>query len=96
MRFVPQPWAVVGLSLLLHAIIPAVAGVTDLHDPTIEKVVTTIYIVEYPFHIRTNVRVNTSFVVDNDLSITVGNAPTNLSLNTIGTSRRTIVNTIAA
>ena len=72
------------LSTLLAASASSEAVCSRARDPTPK-----VYVVEYSIYIKTDVQYNTSFAVNNDLTITVDNAPTELDLTTTHTSRKT-------
>jgi hypothetical protein len=57
--------------------------------------VTKIIFYENPIYINTFVETNTTFAVNDYLTVTVENAPTSFDLLTVGTSKSTIVNTQA-
>ncbi len=87
----------VGLSLVLFAIenifVKDAAACSD--GSPIVKVVTTLLFVEYPLYISTDIMYNTSFAVNDDVMITVDNAPTSFVLSTIGTAKQTVTRTVS-
>ena len=58
------------------------------------RIITKVLIVEQPIHIQTNVMSNTTFQINPDFSMTVENAPTNIDLSTVYTSRRTTIDVL--
>lgn len=57
------------------------------------ELVTKIIFYESPIYINTYVDTNTTFAVNDYLTVTVENAPTSFDLLTVGTSKSTIINT---
>lgn len=95
MPYIPSHAVVFGLSVI-YLLATAFASTVSGHESLAQMVITTIFVVEYPMYINTHVLQNTTFAVNDDIRITVENAPTHLVHNTVGASRKTIINTIPA
>src|SRR5450432_1277545 len=60
----------------------------------VNHVQTTIFLIQYQLVMETEIFSNTSFVINEGITIDVTNAPTNLLIQTIDTSTQTMTHTV--